>query len=196
MAKLYFIHGTMGSSKTAQALIQRFSIIERGGKVLFIKPDVDTRDGDNILKSRIPGLEAPIIMFSKDDDLLEKFNFELLDINCIIVDEANFCTPKHIEQLKYIVDEFDIPVYAYGLKNNFKSRLFEGSKRLIELADEIKEIELLCHCGRKTAVNARFKGRKIIYDGDDIVIGANDMYKALCYKCWYEGNLGITKEVE
>jgi thymidine kinase len=194
MAKLHFIYGTMGSSKTAQALIQRFSLIERGQKVLFIKPALDTRDGENIIKSRIPGLEAPVIMFNDNEDLLERFNFKFLDINCVIVDEANFCTTEQVEQLKYIADEFDIPVYAYGLKNNFTSTLFEGSKRLVELADEIKEIELLCHCGRKTIVNARYKGKKIIYNGDSIVIGGNDMYKAICYKCWREGNLGPTKE--
>ncbi|MFA5409367.1 MAG: thymidine kinase [Bacilli bacterium] len=190
MAKLYFIYGSMGSSKTAQALIQRFSLIEHGQKVLFIKPATDTRDGENYIKSRIAGLEAPITMFSEKEDLLEKFNFEYLDINFVIVDEANFCTPEQVEQLKYIADEFDIPVYAYGLRNNFMSVLFDGSKRLFELADEIKEIELLCHCGRKTIVNSRYKGKKIIYNGDGIVIGGNDMYKALCYKCYREGNLG------
>lgn len=190
MAKLYFIYGSMGSSKTAQALIQRFSLMERGLKVLFIKPATDTRDGNNYIKSRIPGLEAPVTMYEENDDLLEKFNFKFLDINCVIVDEVHLSTAEQIEQLKYIADEFDIPVYAYGLRNNFKSLLFVGSKRIMELADEIKEIELLCNCGRKTIVNARYHGKKILYEGDDIVIGGNDMYKALCYKCFREGNLG------
>jgi thymidine kinase len=190
MAKLSFIYGSMGSSKTAQALIQKFSYMERGQKVLFLKPAADTRDGVDVIKSRIPGLESPVTMYGENEDLLEKFNFRFLDINCVVVDEAHLSTTEQIEQLKYIADEFDIPVYAYGLRNNFRSVLFVGSKRLMELADEIKEIELPCNCGRKTIVNARYHGRKILYEGDDIVIGGNDMYKALCYKCWREGNLG------
>ncbi|HHX16846.1 MAG TPA: thymidine kinase [Mollicutes bacterium] len=189
MAKLYFTYGTMGSSKTAQALMTRFGLIERGQKVLFLKPEIDTRDGQNIIKSRIPGLEAPVEMFSNADDLLEKYNFDLLDIDCVIVDEVNFATKEHVEQLKYIAEEFDVPVFTFGLRANFKTELFEGSKRLFEIADTISEIKSPCHCGKKTIVNARYKGRKIIYDGESIVIGGNDQYKSLCYKCWREGKL-------
>lgn len=189
MAKLYFTYGTMGSSKTAQALMMRFSYIERGQEVLFLKPSLDTRDGKNVIRSRIPGLEAPVITYGPVDDLLEINNFKLLDIDCVIVDEVNFSTKEQIEQLKYIAEEFDIPVYTYGLRANFKTELFEGSKRLFEIADTISEIKSPCHCGKKTIVNARFKGRKIIYDGESIVIGGNDQYKSLCYKCWREGNL-------
>jgi thymidine kinase len=189
MAKLYFTYGTMGSSKTAQALMLRFSFIERGQKVLFLKPSIDTRDGDNIIKSRIPGLEAPVKAYGPTDNLLEIFNFDLLDIDCVIVDEVSFSTKEQIEQLKYIAEEFDKPVYTYGLRANFKTELFEGSKRLFEIADTISEIKSPCHCGKKTIVNARYKGRKIIYEGESIVIGGNDQYKSLCYKCWREGNL-------
>jgi thymidine kinase len=167
----------------------RFGLIERGQKVLFLKPEIDTRDGQNIIKSRIPGLEAPVEMFSNADDLLEKYNFDLLDIDCVIVDEVNFATKEHVEQLKYIAEEFDVPVFTFGLRANFKTELFEGSKRLFEIADTISEIKSPCHCGKKTIVNARYKGRKIIYDGESIVIGGNDQYKSLCYKCWREGKL-------
>lgn len=189
MAKLYFTYGTMGSSKTAQALMTRFGLIERGQKVLFLKPEIDTRDGQNIIKSRIPGLEAPVEVFSNEENLLEKYNFDLLDIDCVIVDEVNFATKEHVEQLKYIAEEFDVPVFTFGLRANFKTELFEGSKRLFEIADTISEIKSPCHCGKKTIVNARYKGRKIIYDGESIVIGGNDQYKSLCYKCWREGKL-------
>lgn len=189
MAKLYFTYGTMGSSKTAQALMTRFGFIERGQKVLFLKPEIDTRDGQNIIKSRIPGLEAPVEVFSNEENLLEKYNFDLLDIDCVIVDEVNFATKEHVEQLKYIAEEFDVPVFTFGLRANFKTELFEGSKRLFEIADTISEIKSPCHCGKKTIVNARYKGRKIIYDGESIVIGGNDQYKSLCYKCWREGKL-------
>jgi thymidine kinase len=189
MAKLYFTYGTMGSSKTAQALMLRFSFIERGQKVLFLKPSVDTRDGKDIIKSRIPGLEAPVKTYGPNDNILELFNFDLLDMDCVIVDEVSFSTREQIEQLKYIAEEFDKPVYTYGLRANFKTELFEGSKRLFEIADTISEIKSPCHCGKKTIVNARFKGRKIVYEGESIVIGGNDQYKSLCYKCWREGNL-------
>lgn len=190
MAKLYFTYGTMGSSKTAQALMLRFSFIERGQKVLFLKPTLDTRDGDNMIRSRIPGLEAPVRTFTPTDDILELYNFKFLNLDCIIVDEVNFATKEQIEQLKYIAEEFDIPVHTFGLRANFKTELFEGSKRLFEIADTISEIKSPCHCGKKTIVNARYKGKKIIYDGESIVIGGNDQYKSLCYKCWREGNLG------
>ncbi|MDD4298763.1 MAG: thymidine kinase [Bacilli bacterium] len=190
MAKLYFTYGTMGSSKTAQALMLRFGFIERGQKVLFLKPTLDTRDGDNMIRSRIPGLEAPVKTFSPTDDILELYNFKFLNLDCIIVDEVNFATKEQIEQLKYIAEEFDIPVHTFGLRANFKTELFEGSKRLFEIADTISEIKSPCHCGKKTIVNARYKGKKIIYDGESIVIGGNDQYKSLCYKCWREGNLG------
>jgi thymidine kinase len=189
MAKLYFTYGTMGSSKTAQALMLRFSFIERGQKVLFLKPSVDTRDGNNVIKSRVPGLEAPVKTYGPGDNILELFNFDLLDIDCVIVDEVSFSTKEQIEQLKYIAEEFDKPVYTYGLRANFKTELFEGSKRLFEIADTISEIKSPCHCGKKTIVNARYKGRKIVYEGESIVIGGNDQYKSLCYKCWREGNL-------
>ncbi|MDD4644280.1 MAG: thymidine kinase [Bacilli bacterium] len=190
MAKLYFTYGTMGSSKTAQALMLRFGFIERGQKVLFLKPTLDTRDGDNMIRSRIPGLEAPVKTFSPTDDILELYNFKFLNLDCIIVDEVNFATKEQIEQLKYIAEEFDIPVHTFGLRANFKTELFEGSKRLFEIADTISEIKSPCHCGKKTIVNARYKGKKIIYDGESIIIGGNDQYKSLCYKCWREGNLG------
>jgi len=194
MAKLYFTFGTMGSSKTAQALIQRFSFIERGKKVLFLKPSIDTRDGEFILKSRIAGLEAPVETYKADENIIDKFNMKLIDMDCIIVDEVQLSTATQIEELRYIVDELNIMVYTYGLRVNFKSLLFEGSKRLMELADEIRDIETPCHCGRKTIVNARYRGKKVLYEGEDIVIGGNNMYKSLCYKCFREGNLDISKE--
>ena len=190
MAKLYFTYGTMGSSKTAQALMLRFSYIERGQKVLFLKPSIDTRDGDNMIRSRIPGLEASVVVYTSTDDILELFNFEFLELDCVIADEVHFSTKEQIEQLKYIAEEFNIPVHTFGLRANFQTELFVGSKRLFEIADTISEIKSPCHCGKKTVVNARYKGRKVIYDGESIVIGGNDQYKSLCYKCWREGNLG------
>jgi thymidine kinase len=114
-------------------------------------------------------------------------------LHCVIVDEAHFSTREQINQLKYIAEEIGIPVFTFGLRANFKTELFEGSKRLFEIADTISEIKSPCHCGKKTIVNARYKGRKIVRDGESILIGGNDQYKSLCYKCWKEGNLGGSK---
>lgn len=188
MAKLYFTYGTMGSSKTAQALMLRFSFIEKGQKVLFLKPAIDTRDGNNIVRSRI-GLEAEVLTYDKEENILDKFNFDLIDLDCIIIDEVHFSTKDHIEQLKYIAEYFNIPVFTFGLRSDFKTELFEGSKRLFELADTISEIKNPCHCGSKTIVNARYKGKKIVYDGKKIILGGNDQYKSLCYRCYKEGRL-------
>ena len=188
-AKLTFIYGCMGSAKTAQALIQKFNYEEKGLKVLLLKPSMDTRDGKYIIKSRIEGLKANTKIFNKTESIIKKFNSELKKIDFLIVDEVHFSTKNQIEELKKIVDDFNIPVYAYGLRSNFKSELFEGSKRLMEIADDIKEIESLCHCGRKAIINARYRNGKIIYKGDEVKLGRNDTYKALCYKCYKEGKL-------
>ncbi len=194
MAKLYFAYGTMGSSKTAQALMLRFSFLERGQKVLFLKPSIDTRDGEGMVKSRVKGLEAPVLMFNTNDSLLELYKNELKYTDCVIVDEVNFATEKQIEELKYIAEELDIPVYTFGLRTNFQTKLFEGSRRLFEIADTITEIKSPCHCGKKTIVNARYKDGKIIRQGESIFIGGNDQYKSLCYSCWKKGKLNGRKK--
>jgi thymidine kinase len=185
MARLYFIYGTMGSSKTIQALIQRFNYMENGRKVLFLKSAIDNRDGSNVIKSRI-GIEAEVSEYKNDDNIVEKFIEELKDADIVIVDEANFATKEHIEQLKYIADELDIPVYAYGLRSNFQSYLFEGSKRLMELADDIISLESICSCGNPTTINARYNDGKVVTEGELVVIGGNDQYKGICYRCWQQ----------
>jgi len=189
MAKLYFRYGTMGSSKTANALMTKFNYEEKGKKVLILKPSIDTRDGNNIIKSRI-GLQTEAICFDKGtsiySDIVTKMN-PLPD--CIIIDECQFCTENQIEDLRYIVDELNIPVFCYGLRSDFQTYLFEGSKRLFEIADSISEIKSICSCGNKAIVNTRYKDNKIIYDGEQIILGSNDKYISLCYKCWKNGIL-------
>ena len=184
---LTFYYGTMNSSKTAQALMTRFNYLQKDFDVLLLKPEIDTRyeNGKNKVIARI-GLSADCIDFSKQDDLIkicnENFNDKPLKI--IIIDECQFCTKNQIEQLKDLSLKYDC--LCYGLLINFKSELFEASKRLIELADEIHEIKAVCRCGKKATINARLCNGKIVTDGNEIEIGAEDKYEAMCYFCYKE----------
>ncbi len=109
--------------------------------------------------------------------------------NAVIIDEAQFLTKLQIEDLKRVVVTFNIPIFCYGLRTDFQSNLFEGSKRLFEIADSISEIKSICHCGNKAIINARINNDKIIYDGEQIELGSNEKYIGLCYKCWLDGKL-------
>ncbi|MDD3048516.1 MAG: thymidine kinase [Bacilli bacterium] len=188
MAKLYFTYGAMGSGKTVVALMTRFNYIELGMNVLFIKPATDTRDGVNYIKTRI-GLQAEVEIYSPKDNILEIFEEQLKTSNVVIVDEVQFSTKKQIEELKYISEELGIDVLTYGLRTDFSTSLFPGSSRLFELADTIRELKSMCHCGNKAIVNARYQDDEIIYEGEQIFIGGNDKYKGLCHRCWKNGNL-------
>ncbi len=185
MAKLYFKYGAMGSSKTAQALITRFNYMELGMSVWLIKPSTDTRDGAEIIKSRI-GLEARAQVITPEQNIVEEYR-KLVPRDVIIADEAQFFTPQQIEQLRYLVDEEDLPVLCFGLRTDFLTRLFPGSQRLMELADSLTEIKTVCACGRKATVNARLDSRgRILTQGDQVFLGGNDSYIAMCHKCWKE----------
>ena len=183
MAKLYFKYGAMGSSKTAQALITRFNYEERGMRVWLIKPATDSRDGTTVLRSRI-GLESEADVIAPGDDLrtLYKKNGRP---DVIIADEAQFLAPDQIDQLRELVDGDGIPVLCFGLRTDFLTHCFPGSKRLLELADSITEIKTVCACGRKATVNARIDGNgKIVTEGAQVFLGGNDSYVAMCHKCW------------
>lgn len=185
MAKLYFKYGAMGSSKTAQALITRFNYMELGMSVWLIKPSTDTRDGADIIKSRI-GLEARAQVITPSQNIIGEYR-KLGCRDVIIADEAQFFTPEQIEQLRYLVDEDDLPVLCFGLRTDFLTRLFPGSQRLMELADSITEIKTVCACGRKATVNARLDASgRILTQGDQVFLGSNDSYIAMCHKCWKE----------
>lgn len=173
----------MGSSKTAQALITKFNYEERNMKVWLIKPAIDKRDGDNIVRSRI-GLWAECDTISTEDDIFEIFSArERVDV--VIADECQFFTAAHVDQLRKIVDEYDIPVMCFGLRADFLSHLFEGSKRLFELADSITEIKTVCSCGEKAIINARLDGEmNVVTEGAQILLGGNDSYIAMCHRCW------------
>ncbi len=184
MAKLYFKYGAMGSSKTANALITRFNYQERNMKVWLIKPSIDDRDGANVIRSRI-GLEAVADVITPDADIFSLFEENHRDADVIITDECQFFTPEQIDQLRRIVDVYDIPVMCFGLRTDFLTHLFPGSRRLFEVADSITEIKTICSCGSKATVNARIdENGNVVTIGSQILIGGNDSYIAMCHKCW------------
>ncbi len=188
MAKLYFKYGVMGSSKTAQALMCKFNYEQQNFKVLLLKPSIDTRDmsdGKVIAKSRI-GLTSECYSVSQDENLYKYiFNKNQFKDNCVvIVDECQFLTTNQVNELKEVSRK--IPVICYGLLTNFKTELFEGSKRLIEISDSLMEIKSVCACGRKASVNGRFVNGQLVTDGDEILLGGDESYKALCYNCYTE----------
>lgn len=186
MAKLYFKYGAMGSSKTAQALTTKFNYEERGMKVWLIKPAIDTRDGESIVKSRI-GLYAPCEAIQKNTDLFTTFTTKHIDADVIIADECQFFTEEQVDQLRHIVDEYDRPVLCFGLRTDFLCHCFSGSKRLFEIADSISEIKTICTCGSKATVNARLdQNSRIVTEGDQVMIGGNETYVAMCHRCWHE----------
>ena len=184
MSKLYFKYGAMGSSKTAQALITKFNYEERGMKVWLIKPALDTRDGNDTLRSRI-GLSEDCTALDKDYDLFEIFTNERIEADVVIADECQFFTADQIDSLKKIVDEYDVPVLCFGLRTDFLSHLFEGSRRLFEIADSIGEIKTICECGSKATINARLDGEgRVVTEGSQVMLGGNESYIAMCHKCW------------
>ena len=186
MAKLVFKYGAMGSSKTANALMVRYNYMERGKKVLLLKPKIENRDGEKIIRSRI-GLEAECEYV---EDVIEEPEYNgLSEYDAIIVDEAQFLTGKQVDRLSDIVDNFDIPVLCFGLRADFRGNFFSGSQRLMEIADSIEEIKTICWCGRKATFNARLKDGKVIYTGQQVMMGGNESYIPLCRKHYKEGKL-------
>ena len=188
MAKLYFKYGAMGSSKTAQALITKYNYEENDMNVWLLKPSADTRDGVNILKSRI-GLQAEVEIASPDVDIYKRYQEGFAgNCNAVIVDEAQFLAPAQIDQLRAIVDDFNVPVMCFGLRTDFQTKLFPGSMRLMELADTIQEIKTICDCSAKATVNARIDADGyIVTEGAQVVLGGNDSYIAMCHRCYKKG---------
>ena len=188
MAKLYFKYGAMGSSKTAQALITKYNYEENDLSVWLLKPSADARDGAQILRSRI-GLEASADIISPEMDIFRRFETEKLgQVDVIIVDECQFFTSRQIDQLREIVDAYNLPVMCFGLRTDFQTKLFPGSRRLMEVADSILEIKTICDCGAKATVNARIdEDGHIVTEGAQVVLGGNDSYIAMCHKCYTRG---------
>ena len=188
MAKMYFKYGAMGSSKTAQALITKYNYEENDLSVWLIKPSADVRDGADVLRSRI-GLSARVDIITPEVDVFALFTETMLGkCDVIIVDECQFLEPVQIDQLRAIVDEYNLPVMCFGLRTDFQCKLFPGSRRLMEVADTIQEIKTICDCGAKATVNARIDANHhIVTEGAQVVLGGNDSYIAMCHKCWVRG---------
>lgn len=188
IGKLYFRYGTMGSAKTALLLTTAYNFEERGMSYLCFKPSIDTREKKNVIRSRI-GIERECSWIYRDTDMYEMISSMVSERRphpeWILVDEAQFLTADQVDQLARVVDTFGINVICYGLRTDFRTCLFEGSRRLFEIADTIDEIKSTCNCGRKTIVNARIDGRgNIITEGEQVEIGGNDRYMSVCRNCW------------
>ena len=182
MAKLYYRYGAMGSSKTANAIMVRHNYLERGQRVLMLKPRLDSRDGATMVASR-SGLECECEFMENID------RFDVRGYDCVIVDEAQFLNKAQVERLVRVVDEDNVPVIAYGLRCDFQGNFFEGSQWLMAWADSIEEVKTICWCGKKAICNARVSDGQVIKTGDQIVLGGSESYVSLCRRHWASGSL-------
>ena len=178
----------MGSAKTALLLTQAYNFEERGLQYLCMKPIIDNREKENVIRSRI-GIERRCEWIRPEMDiykyLREQFEHSLVVKDWVLIDEAQFLTADQVDQLARVVDDYGVNVVCYGLRTDFQSHLFEGSRRLMELADSIDEIKSTCSCGRKTIINARIDSQgNIVTDGNQVEIGGDDKYVSLCRRCW------------
>lgn len=186
--KLYFRYGTMGSAKTALLLTNAYNFDERGIAYLCYKPVIDTREERNVIRSRI-GIERSCRWIYPEtniyDEIASMDKSGAMIPDWILVDEAQFLSTEQVDQLARIVDDFGCNIICYGLRTDFQSKLFEGSRRLFEIADTIDEVKSTCSCGGKTIVNARIDGKgDIITEGEQVEIGGNERYMAVCRRCW------------
>ena len=185
----------MNAGKSIELIKVAYNYEERGQKVMTLVPSVDNRYGTGIITSRI-GLQRQATPINDDTNILELFIKENEEekIDCVLVDECQFLRKHHVEELTEIVDTFNTPVLAYGLKNDFRNELFEGSYYMLIYADKIEEIKTICWCGRKATMVARVVDGKIVKQGKQIVVGGNDMYISLCRKHYNDGRLGPDEE--
>jgi thymidine kinase len=191
MAQLYFRYSTMNAGKSIELIKVAYNYEERGKRVLVFTPSIDNRSGVGIVSSRI-GIQRDALPISDDTNLLEVFMKENAreQVDCVLIDECQFLRKHHIQELVEIVDSCDVPVLAYGLKNDFRNELFEGSYYLLIYADKIEEIKTICWCGRKATMVARVVDGKFVKEGQQIVVGGMDMYVSLCRKHYNDGRLG------
>ena len=189
MSKLVFRYGAMGASKSANALMVQFNYKERGMNAILLKPACENRDGAKIIKSRM-GLcaECEFVEDFLSQDLGVRFAREKVD--AIIIDEAQFLSPDQVDAFADVVDDYHIPVLCYGLRTDFQSHLFPGSKRLLELSDNLEEIPTICWCGKKARFVARIVNGKKVEEGEQFALGGNDSYVALCRKHFRSGMIG------
>lgn len=193
MSKLYFRYGAMNCGKSTALMQVAHNYEEKGKKVVVIKSSIDTK-AESRLQSRI-GIEREVDLLIKPEESFEDYydEWNKNEISCLLVDEAQFLTPKQVEELWKFVKMYNIPAICYGLRTDFQTKLFEGSKRLLELADEQEELITICDCGKRAKFNARFVDGKFTTEGDSVVIdGAfnNVEYKPMCGKCYVLNKFG------
>ena len=191
MAQLYYRYSTMNAGKSAEVIRIAHNYEERGKRVLTLVPGVDDRHGKGKITSRI-GIQRDAIVVNEETNILQLFVAEDAkeEIACVLLDECQFLKKHHVEELVEIVDSFDVPVLAYGLKNDFRNEIFEGSYYLLVYADKIEEVNTIWWCGRKATMVARIVDGKMTKSGDQIVVGGNDMYVSLCRKHYNDGRIG------
>lgn len=194
MAQLYYRYSTMNAGKSIELIKVAYNYEEWGKHVLCLAPGADNRYGIGKITSRI-GVSREAIIVNDETNILKLFIREnkKKKIDCVLVDECQFLKKHHVQELTEIVDSFDIPVMAYGLKNDFKNELFEGSYYMLVYADKIEEIKTICWCGRKATMVARVIDGKFVKTGEQIVVGGNDMYVSLCRKHYNDGRLKSEK---
>lgn len=189
MAKLYFYYSAMNAGKSTVLLQSSYNYRERGMNTLVLTPELDSRFGESKVTSRI-GLEADARTFSQVDNLLEfcRSQHQLQTIHCVLVDEAQFLTKRQVEQLTEVADQLGIPVLTYGLRTDFQGKLFEGSKHLLAIADDLSEIKTICHCGRKATMVLRLDDQgNPLKEGAQVKIGGNESYVSVCRKHHKDG---------
>lgn len=196
MAKLHFYYSAMNAGKTTTLLQSNYNYQERGMNTLLFIPSIDTRHALGIISSRI-GLQNEAHAFERNFDFFTfvKNHIQKQKISCILIDEAQFLSKEQVFQLTRIVDELKIPALAYGLRSDFMGEPFEGSKYLLALAEEITEIKTICHCGRKATMNARSdENGCVLREGEQVEIGGNDRYIALCRKHYMSGESSLSEQ--
>ena len=192
MAKLYFYYSSMNAGKSAMLLQINHNYMERGMRPLIFTSCHDDRSGEGVIVSRI-GLSHEANIFKENTNLYEEvINLGRESIDCLLIDEAQFLTKDQVQQLSLIVDQLNISVMSFGLRTDFQGKLFEGSKFLLAIADNLKEIKNICHCGKKATMILRFDEQgSVITEGEQIVIGGEERYVSVCRKHFYEKCTGI-----
>ena len=192
MAKLYFRYGTMDSAKTLNLLAVAHNYKSQGKRVVLMKPRLDDRFGSAAIASRA-GLEAPADVLVDDDTQLDPEDFA--EVDCVLVDEAQFLSPALIDQLRELTLRPGLPVICYGLRTDFQTRLFPGAARLMELADRIEEVKVTCqYCGRKATCNLRLVDGRAAIDGPSVMIGGDEQYVPVCWQHWDDAVTAAERE--
>jgi thymidine kinase len=199
VSKLYFRYGAMNSGKSTALLQAAFNYEERGQQVLLVKPQIDTK-GDSAIVSRL-GVTRPVdFTVGPEEDILEKFLVHRarvlqetgLAVSCLLVDEAQFLTEGQVDDLLRIAILEGVPVLAYGIRTDFQTVAFPGSRRLLEISHSLEELKTICRCGRKAVFNARKVGDRYIFDGDQVAIDGVDVtYESLCGSCYLDESEGV-----